>query len=135
MAFQKPSWDEMRADLLHAFGCEEKHSLESKLGYLRSLTKDPSEAHSTFLVRVQWVLDSVLGAAARTGEGVWTLFLFLLGLPEADQRKALDALKGLNNVQTEDIRTLIQILDDATGKESIHANIFRSMVVLTDAQM
>ena len=123
----------MRADLLHAFGCEEKHSLESKLGYLRSLTKDPSEAHSTFLVRVQWVLDSVLGASARTGEGVWTLFLFLLGLPEADQRKALDALKGLNNVQTEDIRTLIQILDDATGKESIHANVFRSMV-LSDAQ-
>jgi len=116
---QKPSWDEMRADLLHAFGCEEKLSLESKLGYLRSLTKDPSEAHSTFLVRVQWVLDSVLGSAARTGEGVWTLFLFLLGLPEADQRKALDALKGLNNVQTEDIRTLIQILDDATGKTNL----------------
>ena len=110
----------MRADLLHAFGCEEKHSLESKLGFLRSLTKDPSEAHSTFLVRVQWVLDSVLGSASRTGEGVWTLFLFLLGLPETEQRIAVETLKGLDNVQTEDIRTLIQILDDASGTESIH---------------
>ena len=105
----KWSWQEMKADLLHAFGHQgAEYSLESKLQFLRSLAKDPTEPYSAFLFRVEWVLGAVGGTAKQELPRFWTKFMFLLGLRDVDQKLAVEMLNSSDG----DIQAIISLLEE-----------------------
>ena len=74
--YQEGTWQEMKEDLLHAFGqghddaLSDRRSLDAKLSLLRSLTKDPQETFRGFLFRVKWVVGQCIGVMGHDTEWV-----------------------------------------------------------------
>jgi len=99
-------WDDMKEDLLNAFGRQEPFNIEAKMQLIQSLTKADNETFKTFLFRIQWVMMKIVGNEA---EHFWTQAFFLLGLQEPDQKYVLEKLKGR---EVDDIAGIVDTLDD-----------------------
>ena len=98
-------WDEMKEDLLGAFGRHETpYGLETKMQLVQSLTKADSETFKAYLFRVQWVLMRLGG-----NDNFWTQVFFLLGLHEPDQKYVMDKMRGGPD---EDVAGIVDALDD-----------------------
>merc|ERR1719206_1025434 len=71
------TWYGMKSKLLSAFAREESYRLEEQMAFVKSLQKKKSESYSSFLYRVQWVLQEVVQASY---DSKVTRLLYLLGL-------------------------------------------------------
>ena len=57
-------WDDMKEDLLSAFGHRGVYSLDDKLHLIQSLTKADNETFKTFFFRIQWVMMKAVTVSA-----------------------------------------------------------------------
>jgi len=103
------SWAELKTELLDTFKFKDPYSLENSLELVLSLTKADSELFSTFLFRVEWVLESVLG---QEGNQLLTKIFFLLGISEADKVLVLEKLNNFVE-KTENLTAIASLLDDS----------------------
>ena len=77
-------WTELKQDLLDAFGRYdgEPYTIEEKFDFLSSLTKRETESLTSYLSRVEWVMENPLSEILIRGieESSLMKMVFLLGL-------------------------------------------------------
>ena len=104
------SWDDLKTELMEAFSNREAYSLDQSLQQVLSLTKADAELFTTFLFRVEWVLEAVLGL---TGNQLLTKIFFLLGISQVNQVFVLDKLKNGMEMKEDCLEEVVSLLDDS----------------------
>ena len=75
-------WTELKQELFDAFGRYEgePYTIEEKFDFLSSLTKSETESVTSYLSRVEWVMENPLSEILKGIEGSLMKMVFLLGL-------------------------------------------------------
>ena len=106
--WKKLTWAEFKAELVIAFGHKGAYSLEQMFGLVQSLTKGETELYSTFLLRAEWVLNTI---SDYLKDKTMAHILFLLGISEMDQLFVLDKVKNCAK-KSDDMTAIVALLDN-----------------------
>ena len=108
------AWADLKADLMQSFGRQSAYTLSDNVMFLQSLSKGQVESHKTFLLRVQWVMNT-LGDNCTMDK--WAKLLYLTGLCSRD----LTQIQG--NFEDKSVEELSEVLSSSDQAYPVHSEV------------